>query len=193
MVDEWWSAVETKKCVESLMGPYLAPRAIACRARDGLLRTKARRFLVNDIVFDNTVLPPEFWWAGGETALAQNWYSGDFETRIDRDRYFKAYGVEFLRADVETMLPKQSTPIQQALETGTVKEKANLGTVERKSLLKMVITMAMKKYRYVPSQPRSDATAKIASDMRELGLPLDEDTIRKYLSEAKSVLEDAQP
>lgn len=37
-------------------------------------------------------------------ALNQNWDVGDFETWIDRAYVYRAYGVEFLRADIEDVL-----------------------------------------------------------------------------------------
>lgn len=64
----------------------------------------------------------------------------------------------------------------------------DLGSRERVSMLKLVIGMAMKGYIYNPTAARNPATSEIAGDLSELGISLDEDTIRKYLVEARELL-----
>jgi hypothetical protein len=63
-----------------------------------------------------------------------------------------------------------------------------LGARERESLLRLIVGMAIKGYAYNPKAAKNTATKEIADDLRLLGLALDEDTIRKYLSEAKDHL-----
>ncbi|SDO57057.1 hypothetical protein [Phyllobacterium sp. OV277] len=70
---------------------------------------------------------------------------------------------------------------------GQSKEKS-LSIRERESLLKLIIGMAIKKYHFKPMMAKNAATSNIASDLRQLDMSLDEDTIRKYLSEAKVLL-----
>lgn len=65
---------------------------------------------------------------------------------------------------------------------------AQLGARERDSLLKMIIGMAVEQYGYDPRASRNDATAQIAGDLAELGISLDQDTVRKYLKEAAELL-----
>ena len=84
---------------------------------DGLLRTKARRFITDKKTFDDEELPTDFWWARGHEALDQNWVSGDFETRINREAHWKAYGVRFFRTDVEMLLPP-STDLTPKVSAG---------------------------------------------------------------------------
>jgi hypothetical protein len=55
-------------------------------------------------------------------------------------------------------------------------------------MLKLIIGMAIKGYVYDPKAGRSGTVREIADDLRRAGLALDEDTIRKYLSEAKELL-----
>lgn len=86
------------------MDAYSAQTAIASRANDRLIRTKATRFLIDQEYRDNTELPPTFWWARGAGALNQNWVSGDFATWIDHEHHWRAYGVQFFRADVEDLV-----------------------------------------------------------------------------------------
>jgi hypothetical protein len=59
---------------------------------------------------------------------------------------------------------------------------------EKQTLLKLVIGMAIKGYVYDPAAPRNASTREIATDLRLAGLSVDEDTIRKYLTEAKELL-----
>lgn len=66
--------------------------------------------------------------------------------------------------------------------------KREMGTRERESLLKLVIGMAMGGYGFNPTMARNSATADIETDLTTRGIPLDSDTIRKYLNEAKALL-----
>ena len=59
-----------------------------------------------------------------------------------------------------------------------------LGARERESLLKVVIGMAVGGYSYDPNAGRSDRPTEIAGDLERAGVPLDVDTVRKWLCEA---------
>lgn len=65
---------------------------------------------------------------------------------------------------------------------------ASLGVRERESLLKLVIGMAIEAYRYDPRAVRSDKIKEIAEDLAKVGVPLDVDTVRKYMNEARDLL-----
>jgi hypothetical protein len=58
-----------------------------------------------------------------------------------------------------------------------------VGTRERDSLLKLIIGMAMGGYGYDPSAGRSEQPAQIATDLATAGVPLDVDTVRKWLKQ----------
>ncbi|MGQ3890718.1 hypothetical protein [Legionella sp. CNM-4043-24] len=64
-----------------------------------------------------------------------------------------------------------------------------LGETERKTMLKIILGMAIHAYSYDPSSKRNAATGSnknsISSALQSLGLDISEDTIRKYLDEAK--------
>jgi len=63
-----------------------------------------------------------------------------------------------------------------------------LTNIERDSLLKLVIGMAVSGYRYAPYAKKNTAVADIAADLALLGLPLGDDTIRKYLKQGNELL-----
>jgi hypothetical protein len=63
-----------------------------------------------------------------------------------------------------------------------------LGTRERESLPKLALGMAIKGYSYDPSAARNVATSEIADDLTALGIPLDQDTVRKWLKEGIELL-----
>ena len=63
-----------------------------------------------------------------------------------------------------------------------------VGARSRDSLLKLVIGMAVVAYVYDPKAVRSDKTTEIADDLASAGVPLDVDTVRKWLREAAELL-----
>ena len=63
-----------------------------------------------------------------------------------------------------------------------------LATRERDSLLKLVIGMAVGGYRYDATALRSERPTEIANDLASAGVPLDVDTVRKWLKEAADLL-----
>ena len=63
-----------------------------------------------------------------------------------------------------------------------------LTNIERDSLLKLVIGMAIKGYSYDPTAKKNSAVAEIAADLTLLGLQLGDDTIRKYLKQGNEHL-----
>lgn len=73
-----------------------------------------------------------------------------------------------------------SQPVKESERTIT--------TRERDSLLKLVIGMAIKGYGYDPKATRSPTAQEVADDLVRLGIPLEADTVRKYLKEAAELL-----
>jgi hypothetical protein len=54
--------------------------------------------------------------------------------------------------------------------------------------LKVVIGMAVGGYSYDPKAGRSDRPTEIAGDLERAGVPLDVDTVRKWLRESAELL-----
>jgi hypothetical protein len=63
-----------------------------------------------------------------------------------------------------------------------------LGTKERESLLKLVIGMAVGAYEFHPIHGRRSIAKVIAHDLASAGLPMDQDTARKYVAAGKELL-----
>ena len=98
--DEWISASKALNLLGRKSGNAIA---ICKRARAGLIKTRAKRFIKDNEIVDDIEIPKQFWWAGGHEALSQNWQTGDFETWIDHKVHLQAFGVEFRRSDIESM------------------------------------------------------------------------------------------
>lgn len=63
-----------------------------------------------------------------------------------------------------------------------------LGAKERDSLLKIVIGMALEGYKYDPKLNRSAVPQEIADDLAKQGIPMDVNTVRKWLKHAAEFL-----
>lgn len=62
-----------------------------------------------------------------------------------------------------------------------------LSSKERDSLLKLVIGMALDGYGYDPKASRSPVPRQISESLETRGIHIDEDTVRKWLNQAKDV------
>ena len=64
--------------------------------------------------------------------------------------------------------------------------------VERQNMLKAIFGMAVRGYSYNPADKKSKTIAEIVSDLELQGIPLSDDTIRRYLKEARDLLNEWQ-
>jgi len=55
---------------------------------------------------------------------------------------------------------------------------------ERDTLLRLIIGMAVAGYRYDPAAQRSKVPSEIAADLEKIGIPVSDDTVRKWLKQA---------
>lgn len=123
---QWLPAHEAYNLVCAHIGADIAAVAIAMRAHEGLIKTRAKRasFEIRTPEggktahrFDNPFLPKEFWWAEGGEGLRPNWESGDFSTLNEGQFEWKAFGVSFELQGVHAMLrptPSASVPNEAA-------------------------------------------------------------------------------
>jgi predicted nucleotide-binding protein len=114
--EDWVSAWEAVQLLKPVMGSeWSAQRTICERAHDGLIQSRAARFVEGkNKERDHVELLRPFWRHRGGNALKQNWRTGDFEMWSDRDTHCRAYGVEFLRADIEKIIPPASSAALQS-------------------------------------------------------------------------------
>lgn len=68
-----------------------------------------------------------------------------------------------------------------------------LGNREHDTLLKLVIGMAIKGYRYDPAALKSTVLKEIVTDLADLGISIDTDTVRKHLKKAANTVLPAKP
>src|ERR1700730_5975439 len=104
--EEWIGAARALILLKPAMVGFIAKKTICTRAHNGLVRARAQRDMQGTTIRDNHDVLEQVWWSGGEAALEQNWVTGDFETWIEHRHHLKAFGVSFLRADLEKMLPE---------------------------------------------------------------------------------------
>jgi len=102
--EEWISAASAVALLG--MKHYSGTRAICQHAHAGLVKARARRYIRDERSTDNFDAPKEFWWAEGGDALTQDWMTGHFDTWTPDQRiHLQAFGVSFLRTDIEKMVP----------------------------------------------------------------------------------------
>ena len=102
-------------------------------------------------------------------------------------RYFLSESLTADNGDVDT--DKSAFDEIESLRAEYVRLQANdLGTRERETLLKIIIGMAVKGYRYDPEAKRNTAVSDIVKDLEELGIAVSDDTVRKYLKSASQLL-----
>lgn len=90
----------------------------------------------------------------------------------------------------ETLAVLEAKPSSMEHEDNVGKVEKPFGQRERESLLKLILGMAIKGYSYDPKATKSGQINEIAGDLQILGLALDDDTVRKYLNEAKAIFAD---
>jgi len=108
MAEQWIDAASAAKLVAEGKSRFAAQRAICTRSHRGLIRTRARLFVLTEGKtirrHENAAVPAMFWWAEGKEALTQDWALGDFSTWIDRTVHAQAFGVTFALSGVVELL-----------------------------------------------------------------------------------------
>lgn len=105
--EEWISANDTVKLLAPVF-KHATTTTICKRAFAGLIRARAEHIIYKGKPVAKNEIHHGFWWAKGEAALAQNWVSGDFDTWIESKDHIEAFGVHFLKSDIEKLIPKSS-------------------------------------------------------------------------------------
>jgi hypothetical protein len=102
MEQRWISAFDAHSRMEK-HGEYEPALVILPRAADGVVVVRARFLLWGRERQEDCEIPPAFW----AEIISQNWRAGDFSSVV-RSNECRAYGVTFLEADIEAMLPRKS-------------------------------------------------------------------------------------
>jgi predicted nucleotide-binding protein len=105
--EEWISAAEALRILKIPYG-FSARETICKRAHAGMVRARAEKIILNNKPQETKTVPKMFWWAKGEAALTQNWRAGDFSTWIEHKDHIEVFGVEFVKSELEKLLPKTS-------------------------------------------------------------------------------------
>lgn len=142
-------------------------------------------------------------WMGGSAFIE----SADFEDRLEViSRNVDVNGAALLRQDASPVpttsalislpefaawavavrweIPSELAALAPAPKSAVRKDE--LGTRERETLLKILFCVARDAYGYTPGK-RSTAPADMAKACEKFGLPVSDDTARKYLNEAESL------
>jgi hypothetical protein len=112
----------------------------------------------------------ELWWSGWEVKESES--SG-----------------EPLRGKVYIVTPTSNRDAAPAAPDPTPRD---LGERERDTYRKLILGMAMAKYRYPPNGAYGSAVSNIVHDLQERGLELSDDTIRNKLKDALEVYDPAK-
>lgn len=114
--DDYVPAAAALKMLAPRFSGYSAVLRICERAHAGLVRARAEHYQVGNRTSENFDIQRKFWWAEGNAALTQDWTAGDFSTWID-DVQHKAFGVSFMRADLEKLVPASEGDATPAPDT----------------------------------------------------------------------------
>jgi hypothetical protein len=130
-----------------------------------------------------------------QIASAENSLKG-VDTNPPRPGYFLAPSLP--KGSLLVMRAANLQKYQSELTSNNlVDQPQKLLELERSSLLKMVLGMAVSKYGYRPSAARNSATGEnkgsIYADLELLGLGLDAETVRKFIKEADEKFRDVLP
>lgn len=112
---------------------------------------------------------------------------GDWKTLADT----RAKHIEALEQRLELEKHRCGTLTESLDElrgTAEAKPRKSAEARERATLLKMLIGMAIGGYGYDPTATRNNTLRDIAEDLEKAGVSVNDDTIRKYLNEAKEQL-----
>jgi hypothetical protein len=85
-------------------------------------------------------------------------------------------------------LEEAQKQLADAEKTSPAKMKPEIGQREKESLLKLVIGLAIGGYGFDPKSARNAKLSEISSDLATAGVPLDDDTIRKWLKAGVELL-----
>ncbi|WP_336492390.1 hypothetical protein [Methylobacterium nigriterrae] len=111
----------------------------------------------------------------------------DFNEPASFIKWAKSQGLSF-----DPELEKAVGSGKKGAKAAQLREAEHLNPKVRQSLLKIALGLAMAVYGYDPKKPRSSVPREIKDELYRVGISLDEDTVRKRLTEAADELIDTQ-
>jgi hypothetical protein len=112
---------------------------------------------------------------------------------IEFMKWARSMGVEFHPDWWAAVVDEEALAKDKAETPPPATPVLELKTKEQESLLKMVAGMAMACYGWDREVARNPSTAEIASDLERVGVPLDPDTIRKWLRKGAELIPRQDP
>ncbi len=108
---------------------------------------------------------------------------GDIQLFKDSTHSCKVKPKDFMRwaQGLNIKFPNLIVPDEKQTQTA-------LHSKEKETLLKLLLGLALTNYEYNPLASRNSTAKEIAGDLGLQGLAIDEDTVRKWLNEAKELL-----
>jgi hypothetical protein len=136
-----------------------AANAICGRAREGLIKARAKLFISQDVKQRDVDIPAHFWSPKEGSAADWNWTSGDFETWMNHPTYrLKAFGVEFRRSDIEQLKPwsaARTRPPSGARVLSPVEQTSPLNPSRHARFSSFMVGMRMQRMRSLCSSKNS--------------------------------------
>lgn len=193
-----WKKLEQYKHVSPFVAEYAKIRDLATRAKHwkqlydpvypGIFLAWAKR---NDISYPEELeeLVTKYGQNIGDWKTAYDNLKEAFDTlKAQRDELMDETKQILAKRDEKTasLVEERDSLLNQVTELSASGKPLN--PKERESVFKLIIGMAVKGYSYDPKMARSPTAKEIADDFAEIGLSIDEDTVRKWLKKAAEIL-----
>lgn len=118
--------------------------------------------------------------------------SAALEFIVDTGVFCEAFRVAAKKWADRKLAGHEGTKPKPAASPSPVARERALVTRERATVLKLIAGMAIRGYAYDPKAAKNAAIGDIESDLQLLGVRLDQDTIRKWVQEAVSYVDEAK-
>ncbi|GEM_PF-4970756 len=122
-----------------------------------------------------------------QRATSGNSWTGQPSRREARE-FRRNLDINLFRSDL-VVLKEEIERLEDLYPELSLRQKngGELHPSERKSLLKMILGMAVGGYTYNPDQKKSNVPKEIADDVAKVDMSIDPDTVRKWLKEAANL------
>lgn len=98
------------------------------------------------------------------------------------------HNIEIKLADLLKIYPLEKISDVQLSKNNKIKTEKPFLPKEKEALLKILLGLALTNYTYDPKASRTSTAREITDDLKLHGISVDEDTVRKWLTQAKEYL-----